>query len=39
MLEDDETDTEGAFTITLSATAPVRGDPCEQMRAVMKKKG
>ena len=39
MLEDDETDTEGAFTITLSATAPERGDPCEQMRAVMKKQG
>ncbi len=39
MLEGDEADAEGAFTITLSAAAPERGDPCEQMRAAIKKKG
>ena len=39
MLEGDETDSDAAFTVTLSAAAPERGDPCEQMRAAIKKKG
>ena len=38
MLEDDEEQPTGQFTITLSAPAPEREDACEQMRAAMEKK-
>lgn len=38
MLEDDEEPSVGQFTITLSAPAPEREDPCDQMRAAMEKK-
>ncbi len=39
MLEEDEEAAEGQFTVTLSAAAPERKDPCEQMREALQKKG
>jgi len=39
MLEGDERDPDGQFTVTLSAAAPERDDPCEQMRRALEKKG
>ena len=39
LLEDGLNVDDGQFTVTLSAPAPERDDPCEQMREAMKKKG
>jgi len=39
MLEGDEDAPDGQFTVTLSADAPERDDPCEQMRRALEKKG
>ncbi len=39
LLEDGLNADDGQFTVTLSAPAPERDDPCEQMREAMKKKG
>lgn len=39
MLEDGMEQVEGQFTVTLSAVAPERDDPCEEMRKAMEKKG
>ena len=38
LLEDGVEVGEGEFTVTLSAAAPERADPCEQMRQAMEKK-
>lgn len=39
LMEGDEPDSDTAFTITLSAFAPEREDPCERMRAALQKRG
>ena len=39
LLEDGDDKQIGRFTVTLSAPAPEREDPCEQMRKAMEKKG
>lgn len=39
LLEGDETESEDVFSITLSARAPERDDPCKAMRDAIKKKG
>jgi len=39
MLEDGDDKLSGTYSVTMTAPAPEREDPCEQMRAAMQKKG